>query len=247
MRKLIVILSFLFFQTAMAYEFTSDFDNGYFWQELPLDFHISEFDSDKQEALKELVSSAAQVWESGVGNKIWEFDKDISGRNIIRWATDFEKETGFDPDTTLAVTIRHNRTPYWAKAEIILNPEKQFLMFNIESLKYVLMHELGHTMGLDHTDDQNSVMKASYTGDVKSLSNDDIDGMLQVLDIMETRRANPQVLAAQSEESSSNALSCGTVDLGGGSGPGGPLQFIFSLLLGMGIMFLSSKRRLFPI
>lgn len=246
MKKLLVIITLLFFQSAMAYKFTSDFENGFFWEQLPLDFHISEFDSHKQQALKELVSSAAQVWESEVGTKVWEFEKDISGRNIIRWATDFEKETGFDPETTLAVTIRHNRSPYWAKAEIILNPEKQFLMLDMASLQYVLMHELGHTMGLDHTDDQNSVMKASYTGDVTTLSNDDVDGMLQALDMMEIRRASPQVRAVQSEESSSNGLSCGTVDLSGGSEPGGPLQFILSLLLGMGIMFLSSKRRLFP-
>lgn len=229
-----------------SYEFTTDFNTGFFWENLPLDFHISEFNEDKKEILKEIVSSAASVWERGVGEDIWEFEKEISGRNIIRWAVDFEKETGFDPESTLAVTIRHNIAPYWAKAEIILNPNKQFLLLNTESLHYILMHELGHTMGLGHTDDENSVMKASFAGEILDLSSDDISGMMDALGVMQERRANPTLLASTSEEESKDGLSCGTVDLSGGSGPKGPLQFLISLLMGALMLILGTNRRLLP-
>lgn len=246
MKKLILVFSLIICQLSFSYEFTSDFTKGFFWEKLPLDFHISEFDVDKKRMLKEIVSSAAQVWESGVGEEIWEFEKEVSGRNIIRWATDFEKETGFDPESTLAVTIRHNVAPYWAKAEIILNPNKQVLLLSPESLHYVLMHELGHTMGLGHTDDDNSVMKASFAGELLDLSSSDIGGMIDALGIMQQRRENPTLAAASSQEDSRDGLSCGTVDLGGGDGPGGPLQFLFSLLMGALMLFLGTNRRLLP-
>lgn len=249
-----ILMFCLVSQVSLGYSFTDDFIKGYFWKDLPLDFSISEFDAKKKENLTGLVKAAARIWEDGVNGKMWSFEDTASGKNIIRWAVDFEKETGFDAESTLAVTIRYNDSPYWAKAEVILNPTKEFLKLDPVALQFVLMHELGHTMGLSHSDDEDSVMKASYNGDAsfamdQGLSSDDYEGMSEALKTMNTRKSQPQVLSASaSENKSSDGLSCGTVDLGsGGSGPNGPLQFLISIVLGMLFILVGSNERLSPV
>lgn len=232
-----------------SYSFTDDFLKGLYWRELPLNVHISEDDENKKKFLTVVASEAVKVWEVGVNKKIWKLDQGDKGRNIIRWAKDFEKETGFDEHSTLAVTIRHSTGPYWANMEIILNPNKQFLKLDPTYLKFVLLHELGHSMGLGHSDDENSIMQASYNGSHSSfqddLSGDDILGMEEVLTKMKNRQKKKLVSlnAQQKEKEALKGVSCGTVDLNNDGS--GPFSFLLSLTLGVMVCLLTTRQKLF--
>ena len=72
--------------------------------------------------------------------------------NSIRRSDNFGAETGYDPNSTLAITIRHTQGPYLGKTEIILNGSMQFLRVNTSNILYkTLVHEFVHVLGLDHS------------------------------------------------------------------------------------------------
>lgn len=51
---------------------------------------------------------------------------------------------------------------------------------NAASLFAVVLHELGHSIGLDHTNNRDAVMYYSYTSSTGVLSKDDIQGVQHI-------------------------------------------------------------------
>jgi predicted Zn-dependent protease len=43
------------------------------------------------------------------------------------------------------------------------NCDGNFQLYNVESIKTIMTHELGHSIGLLHTTDKNNIMYPSYT------------------------------------------------------------------------------------
>lgn len=229
---------------ANAYTFTSDFQAGAFWPSLPVDIDKFAVDASEGTQLSAVVSDSEDEWESAVGTELWDFstpvqyNQNFSGNNI-RWSNNFSSDTGYDSQTTLAVTIRYRQGNHLVKTEIILNGELAYLRQNQGNiLKKTILHELGHVIGLDHTSHY-AIMRASVT-DLDTLQSDDINGAIAVTDETLARQAgggNVQPLAGDSIEINSQREglgACGTVAMiddqsGGGPGNG----FIASLLIGM--------------
>lgn len=225
---------------AWGYNLTQDFMGGFYWASLPVNIVVVEKDAGRKQLLDELVQGAVDEWHNRTGLHLWNITTGGT-KNIIRWSSNFARETQMDPNSVLAVAIRYTNGPYFAKTEIIINGghdsfNTPFATINKMNLGTTLVHELGHTMGLDHSENMLAVMAPNLQYPYNGLHSDDIHGMsdayAQTDERQRTRYVSP--LAYSQETESSQPLSCGTV--GAQSAATGSSGFI-SLGLGMLIGF----------
>lgn len=221
-----------------AYTFTSDFKNGFYWQSFPIKMTKFAPIASDSAMLEQLANDAVAEWESVIGKDIWEMSavqnsSNYSG-NYIRWSDNFGAETGYDPSRTLAITIRYNQGTFLQQTVIILNGSIAYLRQNWgNTLRTTILHEVGHTIGLDHSGDSSAVMAASLST-ATHLQSDDIQGANAVIDETLRRQSIGYVSPLASGEKKSAA--CGSVEdiskSAGGSG-GAMANFLGSLMVGM--------------
>lgn len=238
---------------ANAYNFTSDFQKGFYWQSFPI--KMSKFVTDPNDGalLEQLTNQAVAEWESVVGKKLWDYSSvqtstTYSG-NYIRWSDNFGGETGYDPSKTLAITIRYNQGTYFQQTVIILNGSMSTLRQNWgNSLKTTILHEIGHTLGLDHSGN-NAIMAPTLTS-LPSLQPDDIQGVNALVDETLHRQSSGYVspYSAVTSEKKGLVPACGTIEdigHGGGSDNGNAAtNFIGALMLGFVFIALARKKKL---
>lgn len=234
------ILCLLITTPAWGYKLTSDFVNGFYWQKLPISITVVESDPTLKSKLEYLSRMAVQDWESSTGLSLW--DTTNSGTaNVIRWSKNFAAETNMDPASVLAVAIRYTNGPYFAKTEIIINGNHIYNQQN-NYLLTTITHELGHTMGLDHSNEMDAIMAPSLQLNSNGVKRDDVNGMdeaiAQTLHRQETGYVSP--LAYSSEEKESSPLSCGTVGI---ATQASPVSGILSLGAGILIGFVRRIRK----
>lgn len=248
MKKFIVFMFMvLTWSQAKAYRLTEDFSNGFYWASLPVQFMVMDTDPTRLQLIKQLADEAVTEWEDALIDQLWNVSSQqgspSSNRNIIRWSTKFGAETGLSESSTLAVAIRYTSGPYVARAEIIINGNHPINSFPTQ-LKTVLVHELGHTLGLDHSEVGDAVMAPSLQVNYQGLHWDDEQGMSVTVNETKRRQAIGYVspLAAKSEETTGSALSCGTIDMsGGGGGSGGSPMISLSLGLLLALTVFGSR------
>lgn len=220
-----------------AWAFTEDFKQGFYWGSFPISLGKFVTNPSDGALLAQLTDQAQQEWENAVGKEIWSttpgYNVGAASGNHIRWSNNFGAETGYDPNTTLAVTIRYSSGTFFSQVVIVLNGENNALRSNSQGmLKKTILHELGHTIGLDHSQ-QLSIMGASL-GSVSSLTWDDVQGANAAVDESLYRQQIGYVSPLASQESE-KAAACGSVLLlnDDSDQDGGHYSFILSLLLGI--------------
>lgn len=201
---------------AWGYNLTQDFINGFYWASLPISFMVVEKDPSRRELLNNLAESAIRQWEKNTGFSLWDLSNNSSA-NIIRWSTNFAQETKMDPNSVLAVAIRYTNGPYFAKSEIIINGSHSafnspYSAINNTNIGTTLVHELGHTIGLDHSENMMAVMAPTLQYPYNGLQPDDLDGMKEAYEKTEERQVTRYVspLAYTKVSQTGQALSCGT-------------------------------------
>lgn len=225
---------------AWGYRLTSDFTNGFYWHVLPINIMVVESqDSTLKSKLEYLSRLAVQDWENNTGLNLWETTS-AGTNNIIRWSRNFAAETKMDPASVLAVAIRYTNGPYFAKTEIIINGSHVYNQQN-NYLLTTITHELGHTMGLDHSDQMQAIMAPSLQLNSSGVQRDDVDGLeeaiAQTVHRQETNYVSP--LAYQEDKKSASPLSCGTVAV---STTASPVSGLVSLGTGILIGFVRRIR-----
>lgn len=254
MRQLLfAIVSALSITSAYGYRFTQDFDintGGFYWRSFPVAMTVIDSDANRLNLLKRLADEAVVTWENVVITtaNLWTMSAQQAGSlrgNTIRWSNNFSAETGLDSSSILAVTIRYTGGPYISKTEIIINGNNP--INNSETnLRTVILHEMGHTLGLDHSEFSNAVMAPNLIFGFNGLHSDDRAGIAAVASETLRRQATSYIspLSAQETTESESPLSCGTVDLGQGGGGSGPGNGLFSLALGLMLALIASAKGL---
>ncbi len=235
-----LILCLLISSPAWSYRLTTDFLNGFYWRTLPINIVVSESDPTLKSKLEFLAKSAVQDWENSTGLNLWD-STGAATPNVIRWSKNFAAETNMDPASVLAVAIRYTNGPYFARTEIIINGNHMYNQQN-NYLLTTITHELGHTMGLDHSDHGDAIMAPSLQLNSSGVRQDDVMGMDDVIAQTQHRQETGYIspLAYSTEESSSSPLSCGTV---GATTSSGTANGILSLGAGILIGFVRRIRK----
>ena len=204
------IIIFSLTSTAWGFRLTSDFTNGFYWSTLPINITVVEADPARKSMIEDLAKTAIDEWQTRSGLSLWDYTG-AGTKNIIRWSTNFANETRMDPQSTLAVAIRYTKGPYFARTEIVVNGG-HILNQDQANLRTTLTHELGHTMGLDHSDVGDAVMAPTLQAWYSGLHSDDVEGVQAAQAEMVHRQVTGYVspLAYENQESG-QPLSCGTV------------------------------------
>jgi len=238
--------------SVFAFRFTDDFNLGIYWGSLPIKVTKVAATVSEGQQLDSIVRRAESEWESIAGLEIWD-DEDASVvggtqfRNTIRWSNNFGGETGFSPLTTLAVTVRHRSGTFFEYFEIILNGENPGLRSNAGDMLYeTMLHELGHVLGIGHSERRPAVMEPTLVGH-SFLQSDDQDAVIAITNETLRRQEVNFVSALASQEQESNGVACASVTLGSGGGGGGPFQIALGFILVLMVSLLTQKRQKVPV
>ncbi|MFW5887226.1 MAG: matrixin family metalloprotease [Bacteriovoracia bacterium] len=228
----IFLLCLLPISGAHSYEFTNDFNNGKFWPSFPITLKVLAANEQEKQFTQNALVDAIDEWETAVGGvvkDIWQLDE--KSINVVRWSDNFSYETGYDNLSTLGVAVRHSEGPFYVKTEIVLNASNAQLKSNPELLYKVILHELGHVIGLGHSHNSWSIMYDSV-GHQDALSEDDIYGAIEVLELNVQRSKETPYRAAQLKQTAPQMVGCGTLAITSDGSDDPPPPSWPSLLLG---------------
>lgn len=225
------LLGMLISGQAFGWRLTQDFNNGFYWQSLPVSITVIDANPTRKAKLEYLSKEAIREWERGANLNLWSPINEGTA-NIIRWSENFQAETNMDPNSVLAVAIRYTSGAYFAKTEIVINGN-HFLNQNDVHLLTTLTHELGHTMGLDHSEDFEAIMAPTLQTTFQGISFDDRNGIKEAhketLHRQQTGFISP---LAYEKETTSEPLSCGTVAASSATPAGTFLSLAMGILIG---------------
>ena len=166
--------------------FNRDFSNGLYLLDIPISVVIE----DDTGHLKELMEDAMNDWEDALEFDIWQIDemaKEDKPSIIVRWSNDFSEESS-EFIHTLGRIERIYLDGEVAKMEMILNKKNLLFLRNDEDiLKLVLLHELGHSIGLSHIQNEKSIMSRIIDLETRSLQQIDIIIGKRAVDIIQAK------------------------------------------------------------
>jgi len=265
--KVILTTTILLFASSIyGYRLNRVAEAGARWQELPVSMTLNPTNSGLTEAeTQRAINNAMTSWGTGVGQDVLEIgaiDKNIpsaSGMdpdavNAMVFSKNFMADTGFDADTTVAVGGQYGDGSLMSSAFVVFNAQKVGWGTNstkcgtgysyCDDLETISLHELGHVLGLGHSEVAGAVMSASRSSKVNTtLKQDDIDGAKFLTQYSVAAGGSATSENDQNANRTRSSGGCGTITTGsgnnGGSGDnssGGTIAMMLLPLLALGIL-----------
>lgn len=104
------------------------------------------------------LKNAMDVWNKSSGKKllvlkdgVTKNKQDRDGLNVIYWETNWDKEENYE-----GLTINYFLMTPITESDVIIN--SRYVTKEHIDFETLLIHELGHVLGLDHSEDNDSVM-----------------------------------------------------------------------------------------
>lgn len=184
-----------------SYTLNSVADQGYRWKTLPIIMEVNSENADlpHSEVLR-VLANTTDSWNSAAGINVLNIDSDsyntkssktmsLDGHNSIGFSKNFfDDSNGFDPDVVVAVGGQYGKGGVMTDGFVLFNSESVVWETDkyakntdayIDDFESIALHELGHVLGLGHSEYSNAVMSAQRVSRVKrTLTQDDIDGIL---------------------------------------------------------------------
>jgi hypothetical protein len=168
----------------------------------PIPYYVNEDGSSpwsiSPEAMLGVTTAAFATWEAVPSSSIafkYEGGSSRDGRehfdgyNDIAWGNDSD----FDTVSTLALTFLSWHDGYFVEADILLNGSREWAIDGVyhADLQTVLLHEIGHFLGLAHSRDESAAMYAAYSGLRRELGEDDVAKVTSLYPVDSQPRPSP--------------------------------------------------------
>jgi hypothetical protein len=210
-------------QTPTLPSSSTPIESGYRFDELPIETNESAAFEQYQTISKWATANIAYYFVNGTDQLAGETERDVIRQAFALWAEQspltFSETTNEDEANIVigwAVRDHGDGDPFDGPGDVLAhasfpnpyNERQVFLHFDDEErwvdsntrdvdLLTVAAHEIGHTLGLAHSSDPNSLMYPSYDGPRRFLGDDDVAGIQYLYGVASNPQAAPSVPGSQ--------------------------------------------------
>lgn len=193
------LIIILLISNIFSYRLNNVAKSGSRWKALPIRINVNTKNADlSKTSVGNAIKKSMEEWNTKTHKNVFEYKEDdsiqatetikMNGRNTITFSKNFAQDSGgFDPYTVVAVGGQFNNGEEMTDAFILFNSEN--IIWDSEDevnskssgyrddLNTIALHELGHVIGLGHSEVPEACMSTDRSVKIKrTLHTDDIEG-----------------------------------------------------------------------
>jgi len=247
MKKILILVlaTFAFAQTLCAYKLNNVALNGARWRSYPVSLQLNPANSGlPSKTVLAVIQQDMEKWNTAVGFEALAVSRisdsvaaanvmDVDGINAIGFSISFKNDSnGFDPKSAVAIAGQYGDGYTMSDAFLLFNSEyvswytddtqSSIKRGYTDHLPTIALHELGHVLGLGHSEVASAIMAAVRQTKIETtLTDDDIAGARYVTGIDTTSNDAGSSTSTDNNTSSSMSGGCATITTNSSGGSNG--------------------------